>query len=170
MRWSKPTLVIVIVAVLGFMGWVGIAYWGRLVQPAPTAPPLAADPNDAAQVTAGQAIYAANCASCHGARMQGQPNWKERKPDGKLPAPPHDATGHTWHHPDRQIFDITKMGIAVIMPGYRSDMPGFAKSLSDHDIWNVIAYIKSTWPTEIQEKQSEINRAAIAQGSGGGAN
>jgi hypothetical protein len=45
-----------------------------------------------------------------GANLEGQPNWKERQANGRLPAPPHDASGHTWHHPDAQLFGITKQG------------------------------------------------------------
>ncbi|ETH75168.1 cytochrome C domain protein, partial [Bordetella pertussis STO1-CHOC-0008] len=26
----------------------------------------------------GQAIYQANCAACHGARLEGQPDWRQR--------------------------------------------------------------------------------------------
>ena len=63
-----------------------------------------ADPNDAAQVAEGRAVYAAQCASCHGANLEGQPDWRVRLPNGRLPAPPHDASGHTWHHPDKALF------------------------------------------------------------------
>jgi mono/diheme cytochrome c family protein len=126
----------------------------------PKLPPLSADPANATQVAAGQATYAANCASCHGDKLQGQPNWKDRKPDGKLPAPPHNATGHTWHHPDQQLFDITKRGVMAIVSNYQSDMIGFGDKLSDADIWAVLAYIKSTWPTSIQARQAELTRRA----------
>ena len=59
-----------------------------------------ANANDAAQVARGEALYAKHCASCHGANLEGQPDWKKRLANGRLPAPPHDMTGHTWHHPD----------------------------------------------------------------------
>src|SRR5689334_2039697 len=88
----------------------------------------------------GQRIYAEHCAACHGDRLQGQPNWQTRKPDGKLPAPPHDASGHTWHHSDQQLFDLTKHGIEALVPGYKSDMPAFAERLSDGEIRAVLAY------------------------------
>ena len=141
---------------------MGIAVVIFLQQPKPLA--SQADPANATQVSAGHAIYAANCASCHGDQLQGQPNWKERKADGKLPAPPHDATGHTWHHPDQQLFDIIKRGVAAIVPNYQTDMIGFGDKLSDQDIWNVLAYIKSRWPADIQAKQAEMTRAAAQQG------
>jgi len=127
-------------------------------------PASQADPTVAAQVAAGQVIYSANCASCHGDQLQGEPNWKERKPDGKLPAPPHDATEHTWHDPDQQLFDIIKRGVAAVVPNYPTDMIGFGEELSDQDIWNVLAYIKSRWPGDIQAKQAEMSRAAAQQG------
>ena|SRR5690349_6814344 len=141
---------------------IGIAVAIFLNRPASPLPQ--ADPANVTQVAAGQAIYAANCASCHGDQLQGQPNWKERKADGKLPAPPHDASGHTWHHPDQQLFDIVKRGVAAIVPDYSTDMIGFGDKLSDQDIWNVLAYIKSRWPADVQAKQAAITRAAAQQG------
>lgn len=112
-----------------------------------------ADIADARLVDLGRTVYVVHCASCHGDRMEGQPNWRERRPDGRLPAPPHDAGGHTWHHPDRQLFEITKRGVAGIVPGYQSDMPAYGDTLSDREIWSVIAYIKSRWPEAIRKRQ-----------------
>ena len=71
-------------------------------------------PGDAATLAMGKSVYADHCASCHGANLEGQVNWRERLPTGRLPAPPHDRTGHTWHHPDAQLFDITKRGPAAV--------------------------------------------------------
>jgi mono/diheme cytochrome c family protein len=120
-----------------------------------------ADPNDVAQVAHGRAVYAAQCASCHGADLEGQPDWRQRLPNGRLPAPPHDASGHTWHHPDKVLFEITRDGIAAHAPkGYESDMPAFAPKLSDGEIWAVLAYIKSRWPAEIRERQARLSQQA----------
>ncbi|MCW5719495.1 MAG: cytochrome c, partial [Bauldia sp.] len=58
----------------------------------------------AADLRAGQTLYLANCASCHGVDLEGQPNWQTPLADGRFPAPPHDETGHTWHHSDAQLF------------------------------------------------------------------
>ena len=113
-----------------------------------------ADPGDAGQVATGQRVYEAHCGSCHGARLEGQPRWRERLPNGRLPAPPHDPTGHTWHHSDEALFRITKEGVAAIAGGnYQSDMPPFKGVLSDAEIWAVLAYIKSTWPESIRARQ-----------------
>lgn len=120
-----------------------------------------ADPNDAAQVAQGKAVYAEQCASCHGAQLEGQPNWQSRKPDGRLPAPPHDASGHTWHHPDADLFKITKQGIAAFAPaGYESDMPAFGGVLSDSEIWAVLAFIKSSWPEETRRRHAALGGQA----------
>jgi mono/diheme cytochrome c family protein len=92
------------------------------------------DPDDAAQVARGRTIYAQHCAACHGANLEGEPNWMQRKDNGRMPAPPHDASGHTWHHSDAQLVELTKKGVSGILPGYVSDMPGFEDILNDAEI------------------------------------
>ena len=117
-----------------------------------------ADPSNAEQVALGERVYQAQCASCHGANLEGQPNWRERLATGKLPAPPHDPSGHTWHHSDALLFAITKHGIdRYAPPGYQSDMPPFAGRLTDEEIWAVLAYIKSTWPEETKKWQAQVS-------------
>ena len=67
--------------------------------------------------------------------------------------------GHTWHHPDEVLFGITKQGIAAFAPpGYESDMPAFGGVLTDEEIWAVLAYLKSSWPPEIQVRQSALKQ------------
>jgi S-disulfanyl-L-cysteine oxidoreductase SoxD len=121
--------------------------------------PAFIDPADQSLVTQGKAIYANNCAACHGESLQGQPNWRERMANGKLPAPPHDKTGHTWHHPDAMLIDMVKNGLVpgkTAPPGYVSDMPAYGAALSDEDIIAVLAYIKSTWPPKVLQAQREV--------------
>ena len=108
---------------------------------------------------AGERLYQENCASCHGANLEGQPDWRTRLPNGRLPAPPHDASGHTWHHTDRVLFDIVKRGPAAIVgAGYESDMPGYEGVLTDDEITSIVDYIKSTWPDKERAFQSERTR------------
>lgn len=115
---------------------------------------------DSEVVAMGKAVYAAQCSACHGDDLEGQPDWKVRDADGYLPAPPHDQTGHTWHHPTAQLFEITKYGTeAVVGGGYRSNMAGYDGILSDDEILAVLAYIKSTWPRHIIEQHDEIDAA-----------
>jgi mono/diheme cytochrome c family protein len=121
-----------------------------------------ADPTNPELVALGTSVYAQRCASCHGTHLEGQPKWQEHLPNGRLPAPPHNAEGHTWHHADRQLFEITKNGLSSIVPGYESDMPVFKEELKDQEIWAALAYIKSTWPPEIRARQERINQQAEA--------
>ncbi len=114
---------------------------------------------DAKILTAGRALYQAHCAACHGANLEGQPNWQSPLPNGRLPAPPHDATGHTWHHPDGVFLRITRDGpAAVVGDGYESDMPGFGGILTDSEMRSILEYIKSTWPERERQYQAEMTR------------
>ncbi|WP_127112844.1 c-type cytochrome [Shimia sediminis] len=132
----------------------GLGAWVLLQPAAPEGIPY----QDAASVSRGQVIYAENCASCHGDKLQGAENWRQPDTDGRMPAPPHDETGHTWHHPDEQLFRLTKLGPAAIVGGgYESNMPGYAEVLSDQEIWDVLAYIKSSWPKRIVEIHNQRN-------------
>lgn len=120
-----------------------------------------ADPRDAAKVVLGQKVYTQHCASCHGAQLEGQPNWRRRLPNGRLPAPPHDESGHTWHHPDDVLFGIVKKGpVPPYAPqGYESDMPAFGGKLTDDEIWAVLAFIKSRWKSpEVLAGRAEMLR------------
>lgn len=119
-------------------------------------------------LTEGRALYAEFCASCHGANLEGQPDWRRPGPDGRLPAPPHDATGHTWHHPDSVLFQYTKLGGQVLLAqqevDYDSGMPAFGDRLSDRQILNIIEFIKSTWPERERALQAQRSAADPQQG------
>ena len=113
----------------------------------------------AAEIARGKTLYAERCASCHGAGLEGQPDWKSPLPSGRMPAPPHDASGHTWHHPDGVLLRITRGGpAAVVGGGYQSDMSGFGSVLTDDEIRAVLAFIKSTWPERERAYQAEMSR------------
>ncbi len=110
----------------------------------------------------GEHLYLQHCATCHGKNLEGQPNWRQPGQDGALPAPPHDVNGHTWHHDNQLLFDYTNLGgqaalSAKGVTGFASGMPGFRGALSDSEIWNILAFIRSTWPQEIKDVQSARN-------------
>jgi mono/diheme cytochrome c family protein len=106
----------------------------------------------------GQKIYAQHCAACHGARLEGQPDWRSRLANGRMPAPPHDDSGHTWHHRDEVLFGITKHGLVppYAPTGYESDMPAFGGVLTDSEIRSVLAYIASSWSAEVRKLRAQM--------------
>ncbi len=122
-------------------------------------------PGDAQVVAQGQSIYQTHCAACHGTRLEGQPNWRERDAKGLLPAPPHDASGHTWHHPDDVLVRITKLGVAKAanLKDYASAMPAYEGVLSEREIIAVLSWIKAQWPVSIRDKHDQINAQAAAK-------
>ncbi len=125
----------------------------------PATPSIDAD--DATLVAGGLRIYRQHCASCHGRALEGQPEWRTRRADGRLPAPPHDASGHTWHHADAQLFGMVKEGFSTgryAPAGYQSDMPAYGGILGDDEIAAVLAYIKSTWPAQQRAHQARVSQ------------
>lgn len=125
---------------------------------AATGDPVKPDPSSPTLVGRGKAVYAQHCAACHAANLEGQPDWRHRLPNGRLPAPPHDATGHTWHHSDQALFNMVKNGMPAVIPDYKTDMPTYKAVLSDADIWAVLSFIESTWPADIRARQQRMNR------------
>lgn len=147
----------ILAAAFAFLvGAIAVALWNEGKSPA--------DPDDGRQVAQGKGVYDGHCAACHGVKLEGQPNWRDKLPTGRMPAPPHDASGHTWHHPDAVLFGITKNGLIpgrYAPPKYESDMPAFGGTLSDEEILAVLAFIKSSWPEKIRRAQADITRDAI---------
>lgn len=123
---------------------------------------FAADQMQNRDIANGEVLYQENCAACHGARLEGQANWQTRNADGTMPAPPHDESGHTWHHDNQLLFDYTALGgqgalAARGITDFQSAMPGFAETLTEEEIWEVLAFIRSTWPERVQRAQDARN-------------
>lgn len=118
-------------------------------------------PNDPRVVERGRAVYDANCAQCHGVSLEGQPNWKSPDKEGLMPAPPHDETGHTWHHSDDILFGITKVGVAKFtgLKDYKSAMPAYENILSDEEIIAALSYIKSQWSEDVRRRHDTMNQS-----------
>lgn len=96
--------------------------------------PAAAIPLSLAE---GARLYAQNCQRCHG----------DRDGVGKLNGvPSHGADGHTWGHVDSALIIKVKQGTpdsADVDPLIR--MPAWGDRLSDHEIAEIIATIKTWW-------------------------
>lgn len=117
------------------------------------------DITDEQLVSNGKKIYVANCASCHGAKLEGQANWKERGADGLYPAPPQTDAGHSWRHPDQYLIHVVKNGL--FENGKPTNMPAFGKTLTDTDIISVLTYIKSEWSVEKRAFQKQIQQDTV---------
>ena len=95
-----------------------------------------------------------NCAVCHGAEGEGQPDWHIAKDDGTLPAPPLNGDGHTWHHPDGLLYRIVSQGGAQFEspsdPSFKSGMPEFRDRLNHEEIVSVLTYVKSLWGDKVR--------------------
>lgn len=121
---------------------------GSAVPPLPTL--------DSAQVDRGRDLYGQYCAACHGARAEGAPGWPTPVADGLPPAPPHDDSGHTWHHPDRVLDETIRMGMGdPLRPGSPLRMPAFGDTLKDDEIHAFIEYFKSLWTEEHRQYQAK---------------
>ena len=118
-------------------------------------------------VKEGKKVYRTYCAACHGKNLEGQPNWETFGADGRLPAPPHDENGHTWHHPDSYLVDVVLNGFT---PGknkpleYESNMPAFKNILDIDQIISALSYIKSTWSIDYREWQENATRNDMSTG------
>lgn len=141
------------IALAGIMLVIVAVLAGTALSSRPAAPTASTASGD------GRALYVQYCASCHGQNLEGQPNWRQPLANGSMPAPPHDASGHTWHHPDTVLFQITKQGgQSDPTAGFVSTMPAFGNQLSDDQIWTILNYIKSTWPPEVQAAQRQVTQ------------
>lgn len=156
MRRSKPSRARLLAALLLLGAGAAFLTWreayppaGRPVvilgTPAPPLPTL-----DPASVARGAAAYAEFCAACHGVNLEGAPDWKVPLADGSYPPPPHDSTGHTWHHPDSLLIEI------ILRGGDRalgSKMPAFGDRLSRAQAVDLLNFIRSSWGVEEREYQ-----------------
>lgn len=132
--------------------------YGTVIPALPTLEP--------AQVARGSQIYQERCAACHGANAQGAPNWKTPDENLNYPPPPHDDTGHTWHHPDRVLYQIIRDGLRdPLRPNQPMRMRGFGGELNDADIRALLTYFKSLWTREhrafqhLRTTEDEIDNA-----------
>ena len=119
------------------------------------APGAISDANEAPDqedVARGEDLYQQHCASCHRADLSGDPEWKTPNEDGSYPPPPHDSSGHTWHHSDQILLEIIRDGSAFP----QSRMPSFGDRLSDEEILTILEFFKANWGPEEREYQRQV--------------
>lgn len=149
MTGSRSSVLFLPTASLLAVGFVCIALWAGWSY------------SISAQTPRGAKLYAEHCATCHGAQLEGQPDSQVADESGVLPAPPHDASGHTWHHDDAMLTDYIRRGGQAVLGDIgvpmTSGMPAFGEILTDGDIAAILGFIKSTWPDRIRAIQAERN-------------
>lgn len=123
----------------------------------PTSPALAA-------LVDGETAYNTYCAACHGISGEGQnpedPYAKDE--NGKFLAPPHNDTGHTWHHGDDVLIQIINEG-GMGDVQFFNVMPAFGELLSADQIEAALTYIKTFWTEEQRTTQKERTEGVRAQ-------
>lgn len=109
------------------------------------------------QLAEGQTIYLQYCSACHGVEGQGQFPDAPFEPDstGRIGAPPHNETGHSWHHSDVVLIRyVTEGGFSD--PARFYVMPPFGTILTEEQILVVIAHIKTLWTDEQRGMQRQL--------------
>ncbi|WP_277252752.1 c-type cytochrome [Neptunomonas phycophila] len=95
------------------------------------------------QVTTGEQTFKDNCATCHGAKAQGQFNWQKPDAQGNYPPPPLNGKAHAWHHPYPLLMKIISEG--------GKTMPAWQGKLTEEEMTATIAYFQSYWPDKAYE-------------------
>jgi len=100
----------------------------------------------APQAARGLAIYRRHCLECHGEQGRGQAgDWRVRDAEGHYPPPPLDDSAHAWHHPTAVLLEAIRDG----SPQGQGKMPAWQGKLSEQEMQDVVAYIKSLWSDEV---------------------
>jgi mono/diheme cytochrome c family protein len=103
----------------------------------------------------GKLLYLANCVTCHGVNLQGNPNWRSgTDKDGQRLPPPLNGTGHTWHHSPGVLSQIIKYGLKIYDENYEGKMAG-NENLTDKEIYSLLEYITSVWSEELRTSYTE---------------
>lgn len=136
--------------------------WGVILFILIASPAMADNELENRDISSGEELYREQCATCHVQNPKGRPNWRVQTDSGVVPAAPNDEMGHTWRHDNQLLFDYTIMGgkdalAARGIPNTDSGMPSFSEELTEAEIWDILAYIQSTWPKRIKKSQTAIN-------------
>jgi len=98
-----------------------------------------------AAVKRGLSVFESNCQQCHQERGKGENIPPAIQKPGFLAAIPLDKNAHAWHHGDEQLVQIIQKG--------NQRMPAFGNVLSDAQLRDVVAYVKSLWEPRILKCQ-----------------
>lgn len=96
------------------------------------------EPQSAQRLEAGRAVYAAQCAGCHG-----DINSPAAAVADVSATPTLGASGHAMQHSDLDLFQRVTRGARA--PDGRVVMPAFGPTLPAEDIVSVLSYVASHW-------------------------
>jgi mono/diheme cytochrome c family protein len=141
---SRASAFVVVVLLAAGPKWVPLASAAqqhdadahRHAEAAKGSNPVAAS---AKSVADGSSVYSRSCASCHGKTGMGD------GPAGRqLDPKPSNLADAEWIHgtSDSEIFATIRSGIP------KTSMKGFASKLTEHEIWDVINYLRSIGPKQ----------------------
>ncbi len=132
-----------------------------LAKPAAAAAAIGEPPPRSAaapQAARGLLIYRRHCLECHGEHGQGQAgDWRVRDAKGNYPPPPLDDSAHAWHHPTAALLEAIRDG----SPQGQGNMPAWQGKLSEHEMQDVVAYIKSLWSEEVYRLWWKMERQSL---------
>lgn len=112
---------------------------------------------DTDEVARGRVVFDTHCASCHGAEGVGKTrDWRKADADGNYPAPPLNDSGYAWSHPTEALLESVHVG----SPQGYGIMPRWEKKLSEREMSDVVAYIKSLWSDAVYREWMDIERAS----------
>ena len=97
-------------------------------------------------IRAGEEIYKAMCAQCHG-QLNGRPSVL----GASFYPPAPQLPGHSSLYTEAQKFWIVKHGIR------NTSMPAWGRLLSDRDISQVVAFLKTLGPAGVTVRSDELN-------------
>ena len=92
---------------------------------------------DETSIAAGKQVFARHCASCHGASGAG-----DGVQAAKFTPKPSNLADAEWKHgpTDGEMFTVIKNGVP------KTAMAGFAKKMTDREMWEVVNFVRSVGP------------------------
>jgi mono/diheme cytochrome c family protein len=106
------------------------------------------------QLAQGKAVFADNCAACHGSNAEGVANWQTPDSNGRYPAPPINGTAHAWHHSLEALLRTINAGGKSL----GGSMPAFQDRLTEAEKRSVMAAFQDHWPDDIYARWLVIDR------------
>jgi mono/diheme cytochrome c family protein len=93
---------------------------------------------DSVDVEDGSRMFDAYCTACHGVEGKGKAPVTDNSSGKRYPIPPPPLSGTanvTARRSDGYLFYTIRDGGAI--------MPGYAYAMQDHDVWDVVAYMRT---------------------------